>query len=199
MPITGRIGPNAIIQTAAALRERVGDGRATALMQGATGRTFDAMPDDMVEEAEVIQLVHALQGDLDPALFEAVMRDAGRRTADYLIAHRIPRVAQRLMRILPAPLALRVLLQGIMRHTWTFAGTARVSLLRRGGRPPLLVLERCPMCRGLHATTPSCHFYAATLERLLQQLVSPNASVVELACAAMGARGCEFVLRVDDG
>ena len=100
------------------------------------------------------------------------------------------------MRVLPAPLALRVLLAGIMRHTWTFAGTAHVSIARDRGRPPRLVMVHSPMCRDVHAAAPACHYYAATLECLLQRLVSPRARVVEERCAAMGAGGCEFSLRV---
>lgn len=195
--VAGRIGPNAIIQTTLALRARVGDPRALALLQGATGRVLDAMPTDMVDEAEVNRLVHALRAELDPALFEAVLRDAGARTAAYLIAHRIPRAVQALMRMLPAPLALRVLLAGIMRHTWTFAGTARVTLARPRGEPLRLVMRHCPMCRDLACGAPVCHFYAATLETLLLRLVSPRASVVEVRCEATGGAGCEFALRLN--
>lgn len=192
----GRIGPNAIIQTAAALQALVGDPRACTLLHEATGRTMETMPTDMVDEAEVNRLVHALRADLDPALFEAVLGDAGVRTAEYLIAHRIPRVAQVMMRVLPSTIALRVLLGGIMRHTWTFAGTAQVSLKHPPGEPMRLVLRRCPMCRGLEATVPACHFYTTTLQTLLVRLVSARASVVEVRCEAMGATACEFALRV---
>lgn len=194
--VAGRIGPNAIIQTAAALRARVGDARALTLVHGATGRSLSEMPSEMVDEAEVNRLVQMLRADLDPAIFEAVLRDAGKRTADYLIAHRIPRFVQHLMRVLPAPLALRVLLAGIMRHTWTFAGTADVCLERSAGEPLRLVLTHCPMCREMHASEPACHFYAGTLERLLRQLVTPHARVVEVACEAVGASACEFSLSV---
>ena len=190
----GRIGPNAIIQTAAALRERVGDPRALVLVRGATGYALDAMPSEMVDETEVNRLVHALRAELDPALFTTVLRDAGVRTAGYLMAHRIPRPAQWLMAALPAPLALRVLLAGIMRHTWTFAGTARVTLAHPAGQATRMVITRCPMCRELRAEAPACHFYAATLEHLLQRLVTPGARVREVACEALGDPSCAFEL-----
>jgi len=195
--LAGRIGPNAIIQTTAALRARLGDPRALVLVRGATGRSLSEMPTEMVDEAEVNDLVRRLRAELDPALFEAVLRDAGHRTADYLIANRIPRVAQLLMRLLPAPLALRTLLAGIMRHTWTFAGTATVRVARSPGAPLRLVLTHCPMCRAMHEPAPTCHFYAGTLERLLQRLVTPAARVMEVACEASGASACEFSLAVD--
>ena len=192
----GRIGPNAIIQTTAALREHVGDPRALALVHGATGRSLSEMPTEMVDEDEVNRLVRSMRADLDPALFEAVLHDAGCRTADYLIANRIPRAVQWLMRVLPAPVALRVLLAGIMRHTWTFAGSAAVRIARTRGAPLRLVLTQCPMCRAMHEPAPACHFYAGTLEHLLQRLVTPRARVVEVACEAAGAGGCEFSLAV---
>jgi len=192
----GRIGPNAIIQTAAALRARVGEVHAQALVVGATGRGLGALPTEMVDEAEVNRLVRALAHDLDPALFEAVLRDAGRRTADYLMAHRIPRLAQRLMGLLPPALALRVLLAGIMRHTWTFAGSAAVTLRRPRGAPLTLEMRHCPMCRGMRTGTATCHFYAATLEHLLTTLVTPAARVVETSCEATGGPACAFALRL---
>ncbi len=191
----GTIGPNAIIQTAAALRSHVGASRAESLLRDATGREPDHMPTAMVDEREVIRLVRALRRRLDPGLFEVVLRDAGARTAEYLLAHRIPRAAQWLMRVSPPPIALRLLLMGIMRHTWTFAGTASVTLVH--GRPARLVIAHCPMCRGLATTAPACHFYAGTLTFLLSRLVVPRAEVVEVACEASGAAACEFSLRID--
>lgn len=194
--VAGRIGPNAIIQTTAAMRAQLGDARARAMLLAATGRSLDAMPQTMVDEREVNRLVHALRDDLEGPRFEAVLRDAGARTAAYLIAHRIPRAARALMRLLPAPLALRVLLAGVMRHTWTFAGTAQVTLARQARGPLHLVMRHCPMCRDLRATAPTCHFYAATLETLLVRLVTPRARVTETRCEAAGGSACEFALRL---
>jgi len=189
----GRIGPNAVIQTATALRARVGVERADAMVAAATGRPPGAWPDAMVDEGEVIRLVHTLHEDLDPALREAVLRDAGVRTAEYLLAHRIPPLAQRLLRALPAAVALRMLLLAIGRHTWTFAGTARVRIAR--GRVASVSLVHCPMCRGLRATTPACHYLAATLAQLARRLADSRYTVVETACEASGAPGCRFEFR----
>jgi len=195
--VRGRIGPNAIIQTAAALRERVGVARADALVAAATGRALGAWPETMVDESEVIRLVHAVHEDLDPALREAVMRDAGVRTAEYLLANRIPRAAQRVLRLLPGALALRMLLFAISRHTWTFAGTAHVDL--RYGATASLRMRGCPMCRGLHATAPDCHYVAATLAHLAQRLADAAYEVVETACEAQGGTACIFEFRREWG
>jgi divinyl protochlorophyllide a 8-vinyl-reductase len=193
-PAPGGIGPNAIIQTAAALETHLGAPRASRLIADATGRPVGAMPTGMVDEREVNRLVHALRETLDPALVEAVLHDAGVRTAAYLIEHRIPRLAVVLMRCLPNALALRLLLAGIMRHTWTFAGTASVRIVR--GATPRLVIAGCPMCRGITANAPACHFYAATLATLLARTISPRADVIEVRCEALGDHACEFAMRL---
>jgi len=52
------------------------------------------------------------------------------------------------------------------------------------------------MCRDLRAASPICHFYAATLERLLVRLITPRAGVTETQCEASGAGACEFSLRL---
>ena len=193
----GRIGPNAIIQTAVALRERVGVARADALVAAATGRALGTWPEAMVDESEVIRLVHAVHEDLDPALREAVMRDAGVRTAEYLLANRIPRVAQRVLRVLPGALSLRLLLLAISRHTWTFAGTAHVHI--HYGATATLSMRGCPMCRGLRATAPDCHYVAATLEHLAQRLADAAYEVVETTCEAQGGTACTFEFRREWG
>lgn len=193
----GRIGPNAIIQTAVALRERVGVARADALVAAATGRALGTWPEAMVDESEVIRLVHAVHEDLDPALREAVMRDAGVRTAEYLLANRIPRAAQRVLRLLPGALSLRLLLLAISRHTWTFAGTAHVDI--RYGATAALSMRGCPMCRGLCASAPDCHYVAATLEHLAQRLADAAYEVVETACEAQGGAACTFEFRREWG
>lgn len=192
----GRIGPNAIIQTTAALRARVGDARAGRLLARATGRSLSEMPEEMVDEDEVNQFARTLYASLDPQLFHAVLSQAGRRTADYLMANRIPKAAQLLMRVLPGALALRVLLAGITRHTWTFAGSATVRVARTADGTTRLVMQHCPMCRGLRTAEPICHFYAATLEQLMLRLVSARAVVVEASCEATGAESCSFRLSV---
>jgi divinyl protochlorophyllide a 8-vinyl-reductase len=73
-----------------------------------------------------------LRADLGPAMAAEVARDAGLRTADYLLANRIPKPVQVLLKHLPAPLAARVLLSAIRRHAWTFR---RQRQLHARGRP----------------------------------------------------------------
>jgi divinyl protochlorophyllide a 8-vinyl-reductase len=189
-----RIGPNAILQVVEALRYRYGDDVTAAVFDaaGLSGH-LASPPESMVDERDVIALHGALRARFAVPELEAVLRDAGRTTGDYLLANRIPRAAQVLLKGLPAALASRVLLQAIGRHSWTFAGSGAFSASpARGGRPLTVSISDCPMCRGVAAAAPVCDYYAATFERLFRALVHRDAAVAETACAARGDRACVF-------
>jgi divinyl protochlorophyllide a 8-vinyl-reductase len=146
----------------------------------------------MVPESDVSALHAALRRALGPDAAAAVSLDAGMRTGDYLLAHRIPRAAQAVLRALPAPLAARVLARAIARHAWTFAGSGTFAFAP--GRPFRLSIAGCPLCRDVRANEPVCGYYAATFERIFRALASPRARVRETACAASGAPACSFVV-----
>jgi divinyl protochlorophyllide a 8-vinyl-reductase len=192
--VAGRIGPNAIIRVAEVLRERLG-GDATARLFGLAGLAayVDHLPEAMVDETEVTHLHAVLRESLGDATAAQVAREAGTRTGNYLLAHRIPKPVQALLKLLPAPLAARVLLGAITRHAWTFAGSGAFSAVP--GRPVRLTIRDNPMCRGLRSDVPACDFYAATFERLFRALVHPQARVVETACEACGDDACRFEVR----
>jgi len=188
-----RIGPNAVIQLVAAMQARWGERFAESLLAEATEYTPDTLPEAMIDEGEARALAHLLLDRVGAAAALPVLRDAGHRTADYLLAHRIPPPAQWVIRLLPRRLGLRLLLAAITRHAWTFAGSGRF-VVRWVGTWPALVFEGCTMCRGLHGDRPMCDYYAGTFERLLAVLISPTASVVEVECQALGAATCRFRL-----
>ena len=88
----GRVGPNAIIRVAEALREIGGGDLERELLHKAGLEVYLAgMPAEMVDEREVTRLQRAVQTALDPQHARGVMLDVGRRTGDYLLANRIPR------------------------------------------------------------------------------------------------------------
>lgn len=189
----GVIGPNSILQLVAVLREQLGDELAEMLLARATGRTFDHLPRAMVDEREPNRLVRELVGSVGIDEARGYLRDAGRRTADYLLAHRIPRPAQWVMRFLPRRQGRQLLLATMARHAWTFAGSGRFTV--HEGASPVLEIAGCPMCRGFHdAPAPMCDYYAATFERLLQVIVDPRTRVTEVACEAHGDAACRFTL-----
>ena len=186
-----RIGPNAITQVAAALQERYGPERAASvLLEAGLGGYLVSPPAGMVPEFEVVALHRVLRAGLETEQREAVCRDAGERTADYLLANRIPRPVQALLRLLPAPLASRALLAAISRHAWTFAGSGH--FVATAGNPVRLSIEGCALCRGAVFDSPGCSYYAATFERLYRVLVSPRARAREVACQGCGAPACRF-------
>lgn len=190
----GRIGPNAIIRTIEALRERLGEPQTEALVLAAGLSVYlREPPQAMVPESEVTTLFRTLYQRLGEAQGEAIARDAGRRTADYLLANRIPGFAQTILRLLPPALACRGLLAAIGKNTWTFAGSGTVRLVP--SRPASVEIGLCPICRGAHTERPACGFYAGTFERLFQSLVSPGASAEEIGCQAVGRNACAFAIR----
>jgi divinyl protochlorophyllide a 8-vinyl-reductase len=187
----GRIGPNAVIRVAEGLDAF--EGRAV------TGRVFSAShiahylkvpPSDMVAESDVTALHRELHATLGLSRARSVAWIAGQRTADYLLSNRIPKPVQKILKVLPSRLASRVFLAAISRNAWTFAGSGRFSY--KLDHPVNFSVADCPICRGLHTSAPCCDYYAATFERLFAELVHPEARVVETACAAMGARACNF-------
>lgn len=191
---TGRIGPNAITRVAEVLRLRFGTGATSTLFEhaGLSGYLLQP-PQSMVDEAEVRRLHGVLREDLGDEQARAVARAAGLRTAEYLLAHRIPRPVQRLLKLLPAALAAHVLLAAISRNAWTFAGSGKFSA--RVGKPVVLTLRNNPLCRRLNTAAPACDYYAATFERLFRTLVHPRAEVLEVACEACGDLECRFEIR----
>ena len=189
----GRIGPNAILQTVAVIRARFGDAAASRVLAGTPWR-LEHLPDEMVPERDVLTVVHATLRDLGYEQGHRVMDAAGARTARYLLAQRIPKAAQCIMKLVPAPIALRILLTAIQRNSWTFAGSA--TFVVRYGGPAVVEFHDCAMCRGLHGTASACAFYEATFRELLLALVSPRARVIETACMAADAECCRFQLWV---
>lgn len=183
----GRIGPNAITRMAEALPADAVD----ALFAEAGLAAYRRCPPArMVAESEVAALHRVLRARLDRAAYDAAAREAGRRTGDYLLANRIPRPVQWLLRALPARVAARLLCAAIARHAWTFTGSG--AFTARYGPPLRLAVEGCPLCRGARLDQPACGYFAASFERLFAVLVHRRARVREVACAAMGDPACIF-------
>lgn len=187
----GGIGPNAIIRAAEALTALESPSLTSAVFHNAGIELYlAAPPEHLVPEADVAALHRATHAALGTARARSAGWIAGQRTAVYLLANRIPRPAQRLLRVLPPRLAARLLMQAIGRHAWTFIGTGMLRIAH--GNPTVIVVQDCPLCRGLTASEPACDFYAAAFERLFASLVHANARAVETDCAAAGAPACRF-------
>jgi divinyl protochlorophyllide a 8-vinyl-reductase len=197
-----RIGPNAILRLIEALDDRLGRARTEAVFTAAGQAAFLATPPEaMVDERAVTALYVSLPQQIGAAAAAEVAAHAGLLTGDYLLAHRIPRSAQRMMKLMPAALAARTLLAAVEQHAWTFAGSGTfncTSVERAAGGGDharaywRLSICRCPVCRGAQAKTPQCAYYAATFERIFRAVVASSARVTETACEAQGADACVF-------
>jgi divinyl protochlorophyllide a 8-vinyl-reductase len=189
----GRIGPNAVLQLVPIL-ERIG-GRVLA-EEILAGSGLDHLSADagMIDEKAAAGVHRALRRQL-PDLASSIAAEAGRRTADYILAHRIPARVQRLLKALPAGLASRLLARAIARHAWTFAGSGCFEVVRHS--PPVFELHGNPLVRGERADACLCHWHTAVFERLFRALASPDATVRETVCAAQGRGVCRFEVRLD--
>ena len=190
MAAAARIGPNAILQLVPVLDDALGAERRAELL-AAAGIT--ELPDGtrMIDEAPVARLHQTLRRTVpDEAL--SLSRQAGSGTGDYILANRIPRLAQRLLRILPARLGARVLANAIARHAWTFAGSGRFRVVSQ--RPLVFEIADNPVVRGERAPAPVCAWHAAVFERLYRELVDDRYRAKETACGAAGADACRFEL-----
>ncbi len=189
-----RIGPNAVTRVAEAMRAAAGEDAVLALFAEADlGRHLATPPERMVAEGDVTRLHAALRARLGEDGAARIGAEAGRLTGDYLLAHRIPRPLQAVLRVIPARIAARVLLGAIGRHSWTFSGSG--AFHAEAGRPARLTISGCPLCRGARTASPACAYFAATLQRLFQALVARRTRVVETACSALGAPACVFEIR----
>lgn len=182
-----RIGPNAILQHLSVLDDAIGERLRNALFHRAG---VEEPPPDagMWPEDEVARLHHAVRLFL-PDRAPDIQRAAGLATGNYILAHRIPELAQRLIRVLPAPLGARLLSLAITKHAWTFAGSGQFRVLGYG---PLRVEIRDNPLAQQPAEAPICHWHAAVFERLFGALVWRDVQVSEEACRATGDPSCIF-------
>jgi divinyl protochlorophyllide a 8-vinyl-reductase len=193
------IGPNALIQTAAALHELEGASAAAILLDAGEPLVREHPPDDMVDERRFAVLVATLVRHLGEERAERVLVRSGSLTADYLMLHRIPQPFQWLLGRLPRELGLRVLLGAVASHAWTFAGSGRFHYELPGDGVVELAIDDCPACRGLVTEHPVCGFYAGTFERLFRRLVDDGMRVREAGCHACGGGGRCALLATPEG
>jgi divinyl protochlorophyllide a 8-vinyl-reductase len=182
------IGPNALLQLVPVL-ERVGGPALREELFAAAGVFHLPRADGLIAEGPVARVHQQMRRQL-PDLAPSLAWEAGRRTADYIIANRIPRPVVLLLRALPPALAGPLLTRAIEKHAWTFAGSGRFEV--ESMRPLTFALHDNPVVRGEHAEHPICHWHAAVFERLFGSLVTRRARVTETACCAMGAPACRF-------
>ena len=187
MSAPARIGPNAVLQHLPVLDAMIGERLRGALLHRAG---IAAPPPDagMLPEDEVARLHHTVRLFLPDRATE-IQRAAGLATGDYILANRIPRLAQTVIRALPAALGARLLSAAIAKHSWTFAGSGVFRIVSH--RPLRFEIRANPLAVGDSDST-ICDWHVAVFERLFATLVWPDVQVRELECAATGAPRCLF-------
>ncbi|MBB5689862.1 bacteriochlorophyll 4-vinyl reductase [Roseomonas alkaliterrae] len=170
-----RIGPNAVTRLAEALEARRGPVRARDVFARAgLADLLEHPPERMVPEETVAALHGAMRCLLPADEARRIAADAGRRTAGYLLAHRIPCIMRVALPVLPRRIATRILLAAMARHAWTFAGSGRFEVL--GGAAPRFALRGGALLRGGSADAARAYL-AATFEGLFQALTGASARV----------------------
>lgn len=183
----GRIGPNAITQLIAPLQRAYGTELSEAVFAKAgIGRLLHEPVADMVPELAVRALFEALQAELGEQAAAQLLAEAGHGTALYVLAHRIPRPVQALLKALPAAAAGNLLLKAIGKHAWTFAGSGEFAVA--GRRPATIEIAHNPIA------TPGCPWHQAVFLTLFTTLVSPRSRVEHPECQRGGARSCRFTV-----
>jgi divinyl protochlorophyllide a 8-vinyl-reductase len=184
----GRIGPNALTQLLPLLEKAGGEELRETLL--ARAGVFE-LPDmsGLIDEEPVARLHRAMRAEV-PELAPSLAWEAGVRTADYILAHRIPRPVQAVLKRLPAVVAGPVLSKAIAKNAWTFAGSGRFEVGR--GWPAVFHIHDNPVVRGEQAEGCLCHWHAGVFERLFRVLVTDRARAREVACCACGAPACRF-------
>jgi divinyl protochlorophyllide a 8-vinyl-reductase len=183
----GRIGPNAILQLVDVLERRGEFDLCHSVLEEAGG---SRPPRDagMLPEADCAAVHQTLRRLAVGA--EGILEEAGLATGDYILANRIPKLAQGVLRVLPGGLAAPILTTAIARHAWTFAGTGEFRV--ESSRPLVVSVARNPLVAGWRASTPQCIWHVAVFRRLYGRLVWPGVQVREVACCACGDPACRF-------
>ncbi len=185
----GLIGPNAVLQLFATVEERLGVRQLDRLRQ-ASALSAPVDGTVMIPEQDAIRAHRALRA-LVPQQAKALAIEAGRRTADYIIANRIPKLVVWLLKALPAGPSAALLSRAITNHAWTFAGSGRFACVD----PFRFRIADNPLARVEHADNPICVWHAAVFERLYQRLVAANYRCEEVSCCAQAtSTACEFRL-----
>ncbi|MBY6202313.1 bacteriochlorophyll 4-vinyl reductase [Maritalea mobilis] len=186
---TGRIGPNAILQLVPVLEDEAGPEVTAHLMAMAGVIEIPNPAEGLIDEGPAARLHQAMRAEM-PDAAPRLAKEAGKRTGDYILAHRIPSKAQAILRLLPARLAAPILAKAVAKHAWTFCGSGDFRLVSTW--PVVFEIGDNPVVRGERSDVPLCHWHAAVFERLFSELCGPGWSCEEVACCAQGAEACRF-------
>ncbi|MHA7872627.1 MAG: bacteriochlorophyll 4-vinyl reductase [Hyphococcus sp.] len=191
LPADGaRVGPNAVTQLAAALSgPSVRPLLVPIFEQAGCAHYLRTPPEEMIPQSHAAALHAALFDIAGKDRACAVSTDAGRRTADYVMANRIPGVAKIILRALPPTVSGPMLARAIQKHAWTFCGSGRFSVeIGETPRSLTFAIADNPLA------TPGCPWHCAVFERMFQALVSKETIVRYDPCRMHDGKDCRFVI-----
>jgi divinyl protochlorophyllide a 8-vinyl-reductase len=162
------IGPNAVLQAVAVMEERLGHAETAAILADAQ---ITRLPSGthMIPEVEALRL-HRWLALHDPLGAFVIAEESGARTADYIMANRIPRAATMLLRHLPASLAAPLLMAAIRKHAWTFIGAGDFA----ADGAWRFAIDRSAAGDTIPPPDSLFAWYAAVFTRLYRALVAPD-------------------------
>ncbi len=162
------IGPNAVLKAVEVMEERLGAAETAAILADAQ---ITRLPsgEHMIPEADALRL-HRWLALHEPVGAFVIAEEAGAKTADYIIARRIPRAVCWLLRRLPAGLAAPLLMGAIRKHAWTFVGAGHFAARDAWH----FTIDRAAARDSLPPPESLFHWYAAVFTRLYRRLVAPD-------------------------
>ncbi|MEM9108076.1 MAG: bacteriochlorophyll 4-vinyl reductase, partial [Pseudomonadota bacterium] len=165
------VGPNAVLQLVGVLREQEEKNLAERVF-AAADLTFLLYrpPKSMIDERIPKRLFDTLWTELPTDRAGHIARESGKRTADYVMATRIPVLVRYIFRITPPWLASLLLLKAIERNAWTFAGSGTCST--RWQPKATISIKNNPLA--MH----DCLWHIAVFEQMFKSLVSPATTVI---------------------
>jgi len=105
-----------------------------------------------------------------------ILKRSGQLTAFYLLQHRIPKLFQKLLGVLPRTTALTLLLFAISKNAWTFVGSGVFSFV--GGKNARIIISNRPTASNIQPE--ACSFYCGTFEQIFRVLIDPKAKVEDI-------------------
>lgn len=179
------IGPNAVLQTEAALMEAGGrDLAARVFAHAGLSHLLTERPGEMIDEVIPKALFAALFALLPQDEALQIAHRAGALTGAYILENRIPAPVRTLLKLLPARFAAPLLLSAIQKHAWTFAGSGACTV--RTGAPSRIEIENNPLAM------PGCAWHVGVFEVLFGSLVSPNVHVGHDHGPRLAGAPCRF-------
>lgn len=182
------VAPQLALDLLSQTEARLGRQALPALMAEAGIARLPGPTEPMPEEA-----AHALHRALrrqHPAEAGDILADAGRATADGLIAKQLSPRAQAMLSAGPWTISAWLLGRWASQNAWTFAGSATFTQTA----PLEFEIIGNPLIRNDTSGVPLCRFHESLFERLFQRLVDPRLVCREIECQATGAAACRFAV-----